>query len=62
MTNKHVHIELTILQLAKLRREVHSNLQLSPGQRRRAIKKALSLPGNGGPVDLYYDRRFVATL
>ena len=62
MTNKRVHIDLTMLQLAGLRREVLSNLQLSSEQRRRAIKKALSLPGNGTPVDLYYDGRFVATV
>lgn len=59
---KTVRIDVTSLQFGRLRREVFCNQRLSVGQRRKAVRRVLPLPANGGRVDLYCEGKFVGAV
>lgn len=62
LLKKVVRIDVTGEQLARLRREVLCNQQLSPEQRRRVLRKTLPIPADGSRVHLYCDGNFVAAI
>ncbi|MBI3978523.1 MAG: hypothetical protein HY331_10090 [Chloroflexi bacterium] len=62
MVKKSIRIDVTGQQLGKLRQEVLCNQQMSAVQRRRALRKALPIPADGSPVDLYCDGNFVGAI
>ena len=62
MTAKTVRIDVTSLQFGRLRQEVFCNQGLSVGQRRKALRRVLPLPGDGSHVDLYCEGKFVGAV
>jgi hypothetical protein len=62
MVKRSIRIDVTSQQLGRLRQEVLCNQQLSPEQRRRALRKTLPIPADGSRVDLYCDGSFVAAV
>lgn len=62
MTKKTVRIEVNSQQITSIRQEVFCNPRLSEEQRRRAVRRIISLPGDGSRVDLYHDGNFVGTV
>jgi hypothetical protein len=59
MSKKRVHIEVTVEQSERLRQEVFGNLRLSGMERRRIVSKALPIPMDGSPVELYCNGHLV---
>ena len=62
MTARTVRINVTSLQIGRLRHEVFSNQRLSMEQRRKAARRVLPLPFDGSRVDLYCDGEFVGAV
>jgi hypothetical protein len=62
MTARIVRIDVTNLQIGRLRHEVFSNQKLSVEQRRKAVRRVLPLPGDGSRVDLYCEGKFVGAV
>lgn len=62
MSMRTVRIDVNSEQFGRLRQEVFCNQRLNEVQRRREVKKVLSLPLDGSKVDLYCDGEFVGTV
>jgi hypothetical protein len=59
---KALRIDVSNEQFYKLRLEVFCNQRLSEVQRRREVRKVLSLPQDGSKVDLYCDGEYSGTV
>ena len=62
LARKHMRVDITDQQSAKLREEVFSNSRLNEVQRRKAVKLTLPLPADGSHVDLFCDGQFVGAV
>ena len=58
---KTVRIDVDGKQFGRLRQEVFCNQRMNETERRRAVRKVISLPASG-KVDLYCDGKFVGTV
>ncbi|MHB1134361.1 MAG: hypothetical protein ACYC4L_18475 [Chloroflexota bacterium] len=50
---KRLRVDITSEQSSKLREEVFSNVRLTDVERRKAVRRALTLPTDGSHVELY---------
>ncbi|TAK31866.1 MAG: hypothetical protein EPO21_16640 [Chloroflexota bacterium] len=62
MVKKRVRIDVTSQQLGRLRQEVLCNQQMSAEQRRKALRRTLPIPADGGRVDLYCDGTYLGAV